>query len=60
MYNSVKNSDIYPDIFSSATLTSIAKSDSKKHEMSGQQGIYNLAKVRSILDKLSYNKIIKR
>ena len=55
MYNSVKNSDIYPDIFSSATLTSIAKSNSKKHEMSGQRGIYNLAKVRSILDKLLYN-----
>ena len=57
MINQVKKSQTYPSIFQSATITSIWKKKGDKSNLYNDRGIFNMSKIRSILDKLIYNDI---
>ena len=54
MFNKIKNEQVYPDIFKLANITSIYKGKGERDDMSNDRGIFNVVKVRSILDKLVY------
>ena len=57
LLNLIKRSQIYPSIFQKSTITSIWKGKGSKRDLENDRGIFNVAKVRSILDKLIYNDI---
>ena len=57
MMNRVKKSQTYPSIFPPATTTSIWKKKGDKSNLDNDRGIFNVSKIRSILDKLIYNDI---
>ena len=55
--NRIKKSQIYPSIFQPATITSIWKKKGDKSNLDNDRGIFNVSKLRSVLDKLIYNDI---
>ena len=55
MLNLVKNKEIYPDIFKPLNITSLYKRKGEKSDFDNDRGIFNVVKIRSILDKLVYN-----
>ena len=44
----------YPDIFQLSNITSIYKSKGRKDDLNSDRGVFNVVKIRSILDKLIY------
>ena len=57
LFNQVKRTQTYPSIFQSSTITSIWKKKGNKTDLNNDWGIFNVTKIRSILDKLVYNNI---
>ena len=57
MYNLMKKRQTYPSIFHSSTITSIWKKKGSKRDLDNERGIFNVTKIRSILDKIIYNDI---
>ena len=57
MFNRIKKSQIYPSIFQPSTITSIWKRKGEQSNLDNDRGIFNVTKIRSILDKLLYNDI---
>ena len=57
LFNQVKRTQTYPSIFQSSTITSIWKKKGNKTDLNNDRGIFNVTKIRSILDKLVYNDI---
>ena len=55
LFNLVKDKQIYPTIFHPANITSLYKSKGERSSFDSERGIFNLVKVRSILDRLVYN-----
>ena len=53
--NAVKNKHIYPEIFQPSNISSIYKRKGEKNDLNNDRGIFNVVKIRSILDKLVYN-----
>ena len=53
--NHVKKKQIYPSIFQPANITSLYKLRGEKSDFDNQRGIFNVVKIRSILDRLVYN-----
>ena len=53
--NRVKTSQTYPSILQCSNITSIWKKKGCKSEMNNERGIFNVTKIRSILDKMIYN-----
>ena len=57
MFNMVKRKQIYPNIFKSANISSFYKKKGDKSYLNNDRGVFNVVKVRSILDKLVYSDI---
>ena len=57
LFNKVKQTQTYPSIFHPSTITSIWKRKGNQSELDNDRGIFNVTKIRSILDKLVYNDI---
>ena len=55
LFNLVKNKQIYPKIFQAANITSLYKQKGEKSDLNSDRGIFNVVKIRSILDRLIYN-----
>ena len=53
--NLVKKKQIYPDIFQPSNISSIYKKKGEKSDLNNDRGIFNVVKIRSILEKLVYN-----
>ena len=53
--NSVKTRQVYPSIFQPSNITSLYKNKGEKSDLNNDRGIFNVVKIRSILDKLVYN-----
>ena len=57
LFNEIKKEIYVPDFMKSMTITSLWKHKGLKADLSNQRGLFNLVKVRSILDKLIYQDI---
>ena len=57
MFNMTKKRQIYPTIFQPANISSFYKKKGDKTDLNNDRGVFNVVKVRSILDKLIYNDI---
>ena len=55
MFNLVKEKQIYPDILKPSNITSLYKKKGEKADLNNDRGIFNVVKLRSILDRLVYN-----
>ena len=55
MLNLVKCKQIYPEIFKPADITSLYKKKGEKTDLNNDRGIFNVVKIRSLMDKLVYN-----
>ena len=54
LFNGMKKEIFIPDFMKSMIITSLWKRRGLMADLSNQRGIFNLVKVRSILDKLAY------
>ena len=57
MFNKIKDSQFIPEFMKEMSITSFYKNSGKKSDLSNDRGVFNLCKVRSILDKLIYTDI---
>ena len=55
MYYINKKLQVYPDIFQPSNISSLYKNCGRKDDLSNDRGVFNVVKLRSILDRLSYN-----
>ena len=55
MCNLTKRMQLYPDIFQPSNISSIYKLKGRKDDLANDRGVFNVVKLRSILDRLSYN-----
>ena len=55
LLNLVKRKQIFPLILQSSNITSFYKSKGDRSDLDNDRGIFNVVKVRSILEKLIYN-----
>jgi hypothetical protein len=55
MCNLTKQMQLYPDIFQPSNISSLYKLKGRKDDLANDRGVFNVVKVRSILDRLSYN-----
>ena len=53
--NLVKEKQVYPDIFQPSNISSIYKKKGEKSDLNNDRGIFNVVKIRSILENLVYN-----
>ena len=54
MFNWMKSELKVPDFLKRMSITSFHKSKGSKSELANDRGVFNVAKLRSILDKLIY------
>ena len=57
MFNKIKESQFIPDFMKVMSITSFYKNSGQKTDLANDRGVFNLSKVRSILDKLIYSDI---
>ena len=58
MFNSIKTNLSIPSFFEKMTITSIQKNNKKsKFHLSNERGIFNLSKLKSLMDKLIYEDV---
>ena len=55
LLNLIKEKQVYPSIFQPANITSLYKNKGEKSDLNSDRGIFNVVKIRSILDRLIYN-----
>ena len=55
LLNLVKIKQTYPQILQSSNITSFYKNKGDRSDLDNDRGVFNVVKVRSILDKLIYN-----
>ena len=55
MFNLTKSLQVYPDIFQPSNFSSLYKQQGRKDDLNNDRGVFNVVKLRSILDRLSYN-----
>ena len=53
--NAVKSRQVYPKIFQPSNITSLYKNKGERADLNNDRGIFNVVKIRSILDKMIYN-----
>ena len=54
MFNLIKKKQVYPDILTPSNITSIYKLRGEKSDLNSHRGVFNVVKLRSLLDKLVY------
>ena len=52
--NIIKNQQVYPHIFQMSNISSFYKNKGAKNNLKNERGVFNVVKLRSILDKLIY------
>ena len=57
MFNGIKSNLLVPDFFQKVSITSLYKLRGQKSDFANQRGVFNLSKVRSILDKILYDDV---
>ena len=57
MFNGIKQNHLIPPFFQKMTITSLYKNKGVKSSFSNQIGVFNLSKVRSIMDKNLYDDV---
>ena len=57
MFNEMKSNMFVPDFMKIMSITSFYKNRGNKDDLSNDRGVFNLVKVRSLLDKMIYNDI---
>ena len=57
MFNMMKKKQVYPTIFQPSNISSFYKKKGDKSDLNNDRGVFNVVKIRSILDKLIYNDI---
>ena len=57
MFNIIKATQIIPSFFQSMSITSIWKQKGAKNLLRNERGLFNLSKVRILMDKLLYNDV---
>ena len=57
MFNLMKKKLKYPKIFQPANITSLWEHEGSKADLNSDRGIFNVVKIRSILDRLIYNQM---
>ena len=57
MFNLMKRQQVYPRIFQSANIWSFYKKKGDKSDLNNDRGVFNVVKIRPILDNLIYNDI---
>ena len=57
LFNMIKRSQKYPSILSFSSITSIWKRKGSQRDLENDRGIFNVTKIRSILDRMIYNDI---
>ena len=57
LFNIVKRSQKYPLIFSPANISSFWKKKGDKSNLDNDRGVFNVTKIRSIMDRMIYNDI---
>ena len=55
MFNMIKKKQIYPKIFQASNISSFWKKKGDRSDLNNDRGVFNVVKVRTILDKLVYN-----
>ena len=55
MFNNIKSELEIPDFFQKMTITSLYKNKGVKSDFKNQRGIFNVSRVRSIMDKVLYD-----
>ena len=55
LFNLVKRKQKYPDILQPSNISSFYKKKGDKSDLNNDRGVFNVVKIRSILDKLIYN-----
>ena len=53
MFNLMKKKQVYPSIFQPSNISSFYKKKGDKSDLNNDRGVFNVVKVRSILDKLA-------
>ena len=53
-FNMIKRKQIYPQIFQSANISLFYKNKGDNADLNNDRGVFNVVKIRSILDKLVY------
>ena len=54
LFNNIKEEQVIPDFFDFMSITSLYKSRGVRSDLSNERCIFNVAKVRSIFDKIIY------
>ena len=54
-FNLVKSQQVYPEILQISNISSFYKNKGAKNDLDNDRGVFNVVKLRSILDKLIYN-----
>ena len=57
LFNRIKKEQMYPSILQPSNVTSIWKGKGERNNLDNDRGIFNVTKLRSILDKLIMNDI---
>ena len=57
MFNGLRRNLSIPDFLQNVSITSLYKNKGRKNKFSNQRGIFNVSKVRSILDKTVYEDV---
>ena len=57
MFNGIKSDQLVPNFLQKMAITSLYKSKGLKSDFSNQRGIFNVSKVRAILDKILYDDV---
>ena len=60
MFNGIKNNLEIPQFMRKVAITSLYKNKGSKSDFSNQRGVFNVSKVRSILDKLLYSDVYEK
>ena len=60
LYNLIKSKQKYPAIFKHSNISSFWKKKGDKSDLDNDRGVFNVTKIRSILDKMVYNDIYDR
>ena len=55
MFNFIKKKQIYPKILQVSNISSFWKKKGDRNDLNNDRGVFNVVKVRTILDKLVYN-----
>ena len=58
LFNLIKTEVVIPDFFELMSVTSLYKNKGSRNDLSNDRGIFNVPKMRSILDKVIYSDVI--